>query len=80
MEDVAIVYRTLVWDLPLALAQYGRGNGGEREAVETAWKAYDAAMRLATTATDDLYRTPLFGAMINSIAASLAVGGDRAPS
>jgi hypothetical protein len=29
--------------------------------VETAWKGYDATVRLTTAAIDNLYRTPLFG-------------------
>ena len=43
MEDAATMYRTLIWDLPLALAQYGGGNGEEREAVETAVKITEDA-------------------------------------
>ena len=39
--------------------------------------APEILLRLTTTATDDLYRTPLFGVMINSIAASFVVGDNR---
>ncbi|HEV8717190.1 MAG TPA: hypothetical protein VGX03_30765 [Candidatus Binatia bacterium] len=60
LEDVATVYKTLFFDLPLAGAKWGIGLGAEKETTETAWKAYDASVRLATTAIDTLYRSPLF--------------------
>jgi hypothetical protein len=37
------------------------GLAEEKETAETAWKAYDTGVRLATAAIDNLYRTPLFG-------------------
>ena len=61
VEDLVTAHRTLVLDLPLAGAKWGLGIGGERETTEAAWKGYDASMRLATAAIDNLYRTPWFG-------------------
>jgi hypothetical protein len=55
------VYKTLFFDLPLVGTRWGFGTGGEKELAEVAWKGYDAAVRLSTTAIDSLYRAPLFG-------------------
>src|SRR5215475_5581485 len=63
MEDLTTVSKTLFIDLPLAGTKWGLKIGEEKEATETAWKAYDAGVRLATTAIDNLYRMPLFGEM-----------------
>jgi hypothetical protein len=60
-EDLATVYKTLLLDLPVAITKWGLGIGGEQETTETAWKAYDASVRLTSTAVDTFYRTPLFG-------------------
>jgi hypothetical protein len=60
-EDLATVYRSLFVDLPLASARWGLGMGEEKEVAEAAWAGYDAAVRLSTTAVDNLYRTPVFG-------------------
>ncbi len=59
-EDLTTIYKTLFFDLPLAGAKWGMGSGGEKETAKTAWKAYDASVRLATSAIDTLYRSPLF--------------------
>jgi hypothetical protein len=61
VADLATVYRTLAVDLPLAATRWGLGAGGEKETTEAAWKAYDAGVRLATTAVDSLFRSPLAG-------------------
>lgn len=61
VEDLATVYRTLAVDLPLAATRWGFGVGGEKETTEAAWKAYDAGVRLATSAVDSLYRSPTAG-------------------
>ena len=60
VEDLGTVNKTLWLDLPLAGAKWGLGSGSERETLAAAWKGYDASMRLATAALDNLYRTPLF--------------------
>jgi hypothetical protein len=69
-EDLATAYKTLFIDLPLARVKWRLGIGAEKEASETAWKAYDTGVRLATTTIDNLYRAPLFG---NVLAQSLTV-------
>jgi len=63
MEDLTTAYTALVVDLPLSGVKQSLGLAEEKEATETAWKAYDASVRLATTTIDRLYRTPLFGDM-----------------
>lgn len=65
MADVATLYKTLFFDLPLAGAKWGIGLDGEKETTETAWKAYDASVRLATTAIDNLYRSSLFSEAVS---------------
>ena len=64
VEDLGTVNKTLWLDLPLARAKWGLGIGSERETLAAAWKGYDASMRLATAALDNLYRTPLFGELM----------------
>jgi len=61
MEDLTAAYSAFFIDLPLSGVKRSLGLGEEKEATETAWKAYDASIRLTTTAIDRLYRTPLFG-------------------
>jgi hypothetical protein len=61
MEDLVTVYKALLLDLPLTSVKWGLGLGKEKEVTEAAWRGYDAAVRLATAAVDNLYRTPLFG-------------------
>ena len=63
-EDLLTVYRTLFLDLPLAGTKWGLGIGKEKEVTETAWKGYDAWVRLASASTDGLYRNPLFGDLL----------------
>jgi len=60
-EDLATVYKTLLLDLPVAATKWGLGIGRKQETTETAWKAYDASVRLTNTTVDTLYRAPLFG-------------------
>ena len=57
--------KTLLLDLPLAGAKWGVGRGEEKEVTEAAWKSYDAAVRVATTAIDNLYRNPLLGNVLS---------------
>jgi cobyrinic acid a,c-diamide synthase len=65
LEDVVTVYKTLFCDLPLAGAKWGIGLDTEKATTETAWKAYDAGVRLATTAIDNLYRSSLFSEAVS---------------
>lgn len=68
MDDLLAVYKTLFVDLPLAGARWGLGMGKEKDLTETAWKGYDAWVRLASASIDGLYRNPLVG---DSLARSL---------
>ena len=64
--DLFTLSQTLAFDLPLTLVRWGSGMGSEAEATTTAWKAYDAGIRLATEAVDTLYRSPLFSESISA--------------
>ena len=64
-ENLLRMYKTLLLDLPLAGAKWGLGRGGEKEVIEAVWKSYDAAVQVATTAIDNLYRNPLFGNLLS---------------
>lgn len=64
IEDFATIYKTFFFDLPMAGAKWGLGISTEQQATETAWKGYDAAVRLSTATIDNLYRSPLFGEVL----------------
>ena len=68
MEDLLTAYKTFTVDLPLAGTRWAFGLGQEKDVTTTAWKGYDASIRLATTAVDSLYRTPLFGSTVSGVA------------
>jgi hypothetical protein len=64
VEDLVTVYQTLFFDLPAVSTRWELGIGREKEITETAWKGYDAWVRLATVTIDNLYRIPLFGEVV----------------
>ncbi|MGH7962212.1 MAG: hypothetical protein ACRERD_10375 [Candidatus Binatia bacterium] len=64
MDDVVTVTKTLLFDLPLARVRQRLGLGEDKEPVATAWKGYDAGVRLAATAVDTLYRSPVVGDVV----------------
>lgn len=68
MEDLLTAYKTFTVDLPLAGTRWAFGLGQEKDVTTTAWKGYDASIRLATAAVDSLYRTPLFGTTVSGVA------------
>ncbi len=68
IEDVFTAYKTLTFDLPLAGTRWAFGLGQEKDVTTTAWKGYDASIRVATAAVDSLYRTPLFGTTVSTMA------------
>jgi hypothetical protein len=68
MEDLFTAYKTFTVDLPLAGTRWAFGIGQEKDVTTTAWKGYDASIRVATAAVDSLYRTPLFGTTVSSVA------------
>lgn len=65
VDDVFILAKTVLLDLPFAGARWGCGVGAEKTVTETAWQGYDAGVRLAAAAVDNLYRMPLYGAVLN---------------
>lgn len=68
MEDLLTAYKTFTVDLPLAGTRWALGLGQEKDVTTTAWKGYDASIRVATAAVDSLYRTPLFGTTVSNVA------------
>ncbi|MSQ47202.1 MAG: hypothetical protein EXR78_02250 [Deltaproteobacteria bacterium] len=68
MEDLFTAYKTFTVDLPLAGTRWAFGIGQEKDVTTTVWKGYDASIRVATAAVDSLYRTPLFGTTVSSVA------------
>jgi len=71
MEDLLTAYKTFTVDLPLAGTRWALGIGQEKDVTTTAWKGYDAGIRLATAAVDSLYRTPLFGTTVSNVASQM---------
>ncbi|NOT58021.1 MAG: hypothetical protein HOP18_25735 [Deltaproteobacteria bacterium] len=68
MEDLLTAYKTFTVDLPLAGTRWAFGLGQEKDVTTTAWKGYDASLRVATATVDSLYRTPLFGTTVSTVA------------
>jgi len=58
--DFATAYKSFFFDLPVASLKWTLGMGEEKDATVAVWKGYDAGVRMATTAIDSLYRSPLF--------------------
>jgi hypothetical protein len=65
-QDLLTIYQSLFFDLPTAGLRWSFGNGEEKDAAQAAWKAYDAGVRLATTAVDTLYRTAFFSNTVSA--------------
>jgi hypothetical protein len=61
VEDVAKFYEAAWFDLPAAAAQRLLGWGDDETLGEAGWKAYDAWIRLANTATNRLYASRAVG-------------------
>src|SRR5215475_8245368 len=62
--DLMTMYKATFFELPMAGTKWAWGVGKEQETVEAAWKGYDAWVRLASTAIDELYRNSLFGEVV----------------
>lgn len=71
IEDLFILTRSVFIDLPLTEIQWQWGVGKKEAVTETAWKGYDAGVRLATAAIDNLYRLPLTAEVLNRAAPAL---------
>jgi hypothetical protein len=63
-EVVFTVLRTLLLDLPLVTAKRGFGMAEKRAVTETAWKGYDASIRLGSASIDRLYGNRLLGGLL----------------
>ena len=62
-EMVFTVLRTLLLDLPLVTAKRGLGMAEKRAVADTAWKGYDASIRLGSASIDRLYGNHLLGGL-----------------
>ena len=71
MDDFFILTRSVFVDLPLTGIQWQWGVAKKEAVTETAWKGYDAGVRLATAAIDNLYRFPLTVEVLNRAAPTL---------
>lgn len=70
-QDLMTISQALFRDLPVVAVRWGFGLGDEKAATEAAWKIYDASVRVAATAIDALYRTPLFSDTVSNSANQL---------
>jgi hypothetical protein len=61
VEELAKFARAAWFELPLAAAKRVIGAGDEKNLTEAGWKTYDAWVRLANEATNELYANRLFG-------------------
>jgi hypothetical protein len=61
VEELAKFARATWFDLPLAVAKRMIGAGDEKNLTEAGWQSYDAWVRLANEATNELYANRLFG-------------------
>ncbi len=66
-DDLLTLTKSIFIDLPLTRMQWRWGIGAEEAVTETAWKGYDAGVRLTTAAIDNLYRLPLYGEMLRGV-------------
>jgi hypothetical protein len=71
IDDFLILARSVFVDLPLTGIQWQWGFGKKEAVTETAWKGYDAGVRLATAAIDNLYRLPLTAEVLTRVAPAL---------
>jgi len=67
-DDVFTLTKSVFVDLPVAGMRWGWGLSSEKALTETAWTGYDAGVRLSTAAIDNLYRLPLYGAVLRGAA------------
>ena len=60
-KDLLTLYKALFIELPVAGTKATLGVAKDNEVEETAWKAYEAWVRLVNRSTDALYQNPFFG-------------------
>jgi len=70
-SDIRTLYKAIFIELPTAAAKKGLGVAKENELEQTAWKGYDAGVRLISAATGKLYSSPLFGDLVERSLGSL---------
>jgi hypothetical protein len=63
-EDLKTLYKAIFIELPTGAAKKGLGVAKENQLEQTAWKGYDAWVRLIGAATGKLYSNPLFGDLV----------------
>jgi hypothetical protein len=63
-DMVSTALKTTLVDLPVAGLKRALGMAEKRSLTETAWRSYDASMRLVSASIDSLYRSGLLGALI----------------
>ena len=63
-EMAFTVLRTLLLELPLVTAKRGFGRAEKRAVTATAWKGYDASIRLGSASIDRLYGNHLLGGLL----------------
>ena len=63
-EMVFALLRTALLDLPLVAVKRGFGKAEKRAVTDTAWKGYDASIRLASASIERLYGNGLLGALL----------------
>jgi len=60
-KDLLTLYKALFIELPVAGTKASLGVSKDNEVEETAWKAYEAWVRLVNRSTDALYQNHFFG-------------------
>jgi hypothetical protein len=73
IDDVLLSTKAWTVDVPLTTTQWAVGIGTEEVATSTAWRGYDATIRLLTGVVDAWYRTPS-SALVFSWSMNAALG------
>ncbi|HTY54893.1 MAG TPA: hypothetical protein VMB26_06835 [Candidatus Binataceae bacterium] len=60
-RDLLTLYKTLLIELPVAGAKSTLGVAKDNELEQSAWKAYDAWIRILSQSASSLYQNPFFG-------------------
>ena len=60
-KDLLTLYKSLLIELPVSGTKASLGVAKDNELEGTAWKAYEAWVRLVNRSTDGLYQNPFFG-------------------
>jgi len=60
-KDLLTLYKALFNELPVAGSKATLGVAKDNAVEQTAWKAYEAWVRLVNRSTDALYQNPFFG-------------------